>query len=67
MSKVIYVGVYGSVDVPMPAGGWQTVQRGEALDTSDSHAQELLKQSANWALPEAPKAEPKVEKNEDKD
>lgn len=67
MAEVIYIGPHDAVDVPAELGGWQTVAKGDTLNTSDEHAASLLEQPANWApkSAEKPKSDSKV-KNESK-
>lgn len=48
MAKVRYVGRHDQVEVPAPLGGYQTVARGEVLETSDAQVQSLLEQPSMW-------------------
>ena len=71
--KVRYVGPYLAVDLPLPMGGFLTVERGGVASVMDDHGASLLEQRANWELadsgqraPAQPKAvqPPKEEEDE---
>jgi hypothetical protein len=69
MASVIYIGPCDAVEVPVDLGGWQVVEKGGTLQTSDDHAAALLEQPSNWAPVSAdkPKDEPKPKGESKKD
>jgi hypothetical protein len=55
--KVTYVGPHDAVEVPLPDGSVELVEReGKPLSTSDAHAKSLLEQDGNWKPAEPAKS-----------
>lgn len=48
LTKVVYVGRHGAVDVALPTGGFTTVQWDQPFETTAEHAAQLLEQESNW-------------------
>lgn len=46
--KLKYVGPFEAVRVPLPGGGEATVERGDVLETTDTHGKGMLDQPDNW-------------------